>query len=95
MSKEILVIGGTGHVGAALVQDLVARGETVRVGTRRPEAVSAAGAKGVLVDLDRPETLGLASRISGVTPAAISLLLIHLRKGGHRAFTAAAVELTE
>jgi tRNA uridine 5-carboxymethylaminomethyl modification enzyme len=33
----------------------------------------------------RPETLGLASRISGVTPAAISLLLIHLRKGGHRA----------
>lgn len=34
----------------------------------------------------RPETLGIASRISGVTPAAISLLTIHLRKGGHRAF---------
>ena len=34
----------------------------------------------------RPETLGLASRISGVTPAAISLLLVHLRKGGHQAF---------
>ena len=34
----------------------------------------------------RPETLGLASRISGVTPAAISLLTVHLRKGGHRAF---------
>jgi tRNA uridine 5-carboxymethylaminomethyl modification enzyme len=33
----------------------------------------------------RPETLGIASRISGVTPAAISLLLIHLRKGGHQA----------
>ena len=31
----------------------------------------------------RPETLGQASRISGVTPAAVSLLLIHLRKGGH------------
>jgi tRNA uridine 5-carboxymethylaminomethyl modification enzyme len=29
----------------------------------------------------RPETLGQASRISGVTPAAISLLLVHLRKG--------------
>ena len=28
----------------------------------------------------RPETLGLASRISGVTPAAISLLLVHLRR---------------
>ncbi|MDR6534520.1 tRNA uridine-5-carboxymethylaminomethyl(34) synthesis enzyme MnmG [Variovorax soli] len=39
----------------------------------------------------RPETLGLASRISGVTPAAISLLMIHLRKGGHRAFAQDAV----
>ncbi len=28
----------------------------------------------------RPQTLGLASRISGVTPAAISLLLVHLKK---------------
>jgi tRNA uridine 5-carboxymethylaminomethyl modification enzyme len=38
----------------------------------------------------RPETLGMASRISGVTPAAISLLLIHLRKGGHHALLRAA-----
>ncbi|ALU91881.1 glucose inhibited division GidA protein [Herbaspirillum rubrisubalbicans M1] len=29
----------------------------------------------------RPETLGQASRISGVTPAALSLLLVHLKKG--------------
>ena len=29
----------------------------------------------------RPETLGQASRLSGITPAAISLLLVHLRKG--------------
>ncbi|GAB3482067.1 tRNA uridine-5-carboxymethylaminomethyl(34) synthesis enzyme MnmG [Polaromonas eurypsychrophila] len=28
----------------------------------------------------RPETLGLASRISGITPATISLLLVHLKK---------------
>jgi tRNA uridine 5-carboxymethylaminomethyl modification enzyme len=28
----------------------------------------------------RPATLGQASRISGVTPAAISLLLVHLKK---------------
>ena len=33
----------------------------------------------------RPVTLGQASRISGVTPAAISLLLIHLKKRKHRA----------
>jgi len=29
----------------------------------------------------RPATLGQASRMSGITPAAISLLLVHLRKG--------------
>ncbi|HET9642640.1 MAG TPA: tRNA uridine-5-carboxymethylaminomethyl(34) synthesis enzyme MnmG [Burkholderiaceae bacterium] len=34
----------------------------------------------------RPETLGQASRISGVTPAAISLLLVHLRKGRFKGF---------
>ena len=30
----------------------------------------------------RPETIGQASRISGVTPAAISILLVHLKKRG-------------
>jgi tRNA uridine 5-carboxymethylaminomethyl modification enzyme len=35
----------------------------------------------------RPETLGQASRISGITPAAISLLLIHLRKGRFKGFS--------
>ncbi len=33
------------------------------------------------LNLHQPETLGQASRISGVTPAAISLLLVHLKKG--------------
>ena len=28
----------------------------------------------------RPETLGQASRVQGVTPAAISLLLVHLKR---------------
>ena len=32
----------------------------------------------------RPQTLGQAARISGITPASISLLLIHLKKGGLR-----------
>ncbi len=38
----------------------------------------------------RPATLGQASRISGVTPAAMSLLLVHLKKGRFRGFDAAA-----
>ena len=36
----------------------------------------------------RPETLGQASRMSGITPAAISLLLIHLKKGRFKGFAA-------
>jgi tRNA uridine 5-carboxymethylaminomethyl modification enzyme len=36
----------------------------------------------------RPATLGQASRISGVTPAAISLLLVHLKKGRFKGFAA-------
>ncbi|MDH4375058.1 MAG: tRNA uridine-5-carboxymethylaminomethyl(34) synthesis enzyme MnmG [Ramlibacter sp.] len=43
----------------------------------------------------RPETLGQASRISGVTPAAISLLLVHLKRGRYRGFDGAAVEARE
>ena len=37
----------------------------------------------------RPETLGQASRISGITPAAISLLLIHLKKSNFKGFALA------
>jgi tRNA uridine 5-carboxymethylaminomethyl modification enzyme len=33
------------------------------------------------LSLNKPSTLGQASRVSGVTPAAISLLLIHLKRG--------------
>ena len=37
------------------------------------------------LDLQRPETLGQAARISGVTPAAISVLLVHLKRRTHAA----------
>ena len=33
------------------------------------------------LNLHKPDTLGQAGRISGVTPAALSLLLVHLKKG--------------
>ena len=40
----------------------------------------------------QPQTLGQASRIAGVTPAAISLLLVHLKKGGLRELSASTKE---
>jgi tRNA uridine 5-carboxymethylaminomethyl modification enzyme len=42
----------------------------------------------------RPETLGQASRMSGITPASISLLLIHLKKGGFRSFVGKPTEVS-
>ncbi|SDU33441.1 tRNA uridine-5-carboxymethylaminomethyl(34) synthesis enzyme MnmG [Halopseudomonas salegens] len=55
-------------------------------GTLLPEDIDYAALNGLsneirhkLADV-RPQTLGQASRIPGVTPAAISLLLIHLKK---------------
>ena len=43
----------------------------------------------------KPETIGQAARISGVTPAAIALLLVHLKRGLGSAATAAAESLGE
>ncbi|SON51231.1 tRNA uridine-5-carboxymethylaminomethyl(34) synthesis enzyme MnmG [Vibrio tapetis] len=34
------------------------------------------------LDQAKPETVGIASRISGITPAAISIILVHLKKKG-------------
>jgi tRNA uridine 5-carboxymethylaminomethyl modification enzyme len=56
-------------------------------GLRLPPDLNYSLVKGLSVEvwqklnLHQPETLGQASRISGVTPAAISLLLVHLKKG--------------
>ena len=41
----------------------------------------------------KPETLGQASRISGITPATISLLTIHLKKSGFKGFARADMAL--
>ncbi len=37
------------------------------------------------LNLHKPETIAQASRIQGVTPAAVSLLLVHAKRGFHRA----------
>ena len=52
-----------------------------------PEEFDYAQVRGLSIEVQqklnrhRPETIGQASRISGVTPAAISLLLVHLKRG--------------
>jgi tRNA uridine 5-carboxymethylaminomethyl modification enzyme len=43
------------------------------------------------LDRHRPETLGQASRVSGVTPAAISVLLVYLKRAGRATGKDAAV----
>jgi len=58
------------HEGQRLPQDLdyrLVRGLSVEVQQR--------------LNQHRPETIGQAARVSGVTPAAIALLLVHLKRG--------------
>ncbi len=43
----------------------------------------------------RPETLGQAANLSGITPAAISLLLVHLKKGRFGGFAPVAGPLED
>ncbi|MES2050161.1 MAG: tRNA uridine-5-carboxymethylaminomethyl(34) synthesis enzyme MnmG [Pseudomonadota bacterium] len=44
------------------------------------------------LNIHRPETLGQCGRISGVTPAAISLLLVHLKKRGFKGLGSNVIE---
>src|SRR5262245_36068562 len=55
--------------------------------TRLPVDVDYSAVRGLSVEAQqklnrfKPETIGQAARISGITPAAISLLLVHLKRG--------------
>ncbi len=66
-------------------RDEVARHEAYE-STRIPADVDYADVSGLSIEVRqklaavRPETVGQAARISGVTPAAISLLLVHLKR---------------
>ena len=59
-----------------------AKQETLRL----PEDIDYSGVDGLSnearqrLELARPETLGQASRLEGMTPSAVSLLLVHLKK---------------
>ena len=58
--------------------------------TAIPDAFDYAGVSGLSAEVAqklaraRPQTIGQATRIAGVTPAAISLLLVHLKRGTRR-----------
>ncbi|MCC6210360.1 MAG: tRNA uridine-5-carboxymethylaminomethyl(34) synthesis enzyme MnmG, partial [Burkholderiales bacterium] len=66
------------------------RNEVERQGTQEraklPEDLDYAQVRGLSIEArqilarQRPETIGQAARISGITPSAISLLLVHLRR---------------
>jgi tRNA uridine 5-carboxymethylaminomethyl modification enzyme len=66
-------------------RDEVARNEAHEA-TRLPSDLDYRAVRGLSFEVQqklahqRPETIGQASRISGVTPAAISLLLVHLKR---------------
>ncbi len=67
-------------------QDEITRQEAYEM-TRLPADLDYRRVHGLSIEVQqklnqhRPETLGQAARISGVTPAAISLLLVHLKRG--------------
>jgi tRNA uridine 5-carboxymethylaminomethyl modification enzyme len=69
-------------------EDEVARQESHET-TRIPESLDYEDVRGLSFEVrqklreQRPETIGQASRISGVTPAAISLLLVHIKRLGN------------
>ena len=74
------------HGYIARQQDEITRQEAYET-TRLPSALDYRSVRGLSIEVQqklnqhRPETLGQAARISGITPAAISLLLVHLKRG--------------
>ena len=75
-------------------QDIVRRNELgqnvviVPKGQPIPEGFDYAAVRGLSAEVQQklarvnPQTVGQAQRIPGMTPAAISLLLVHLARGG-------------
>jgi tRNA uridine 5-carboxymethylaminomethyl modification enzyme len=76
----------TKYAGYIARQQLEVERQEHNEGLRIPEGFDYARVRGLSAEVrqklarQRPETIGQASRISGVTPAAISLLLVYLKK---------------
>jgi uncharacterized protein YbjT (DUF2867 family) len=77
----VLVLGGTGFVGSSLAPALVASGERVRAGSRRPRRGDADGVEWVRCDVRAPETLPRA--FAGVD---CIYYLVHSMGAGERGF---------
>jgi len=79
------------YAGYLRQQTLVAKRSARLEKTRLPMATDFAAVKGLSAEVQeklervRPETLGQALRIPGVTPAAVNLLGIHLKRQSSRA----------
>ena len=62
--------------------------------TASPEGIDYLAVQGLSNEIrqklqaSRPTTIARAGRISGVTPAALSLLLVHIKKSSHKAVLA-------
>ena len=71
-------------------RDEVAR-HAAQEATRLPPDLDYRSVRGLSIEArqrleqHRPETLGQAARIQGITPATIALLLVHLKRGVERA----------
>ena len=85
-NKNIWLIGASSGIGAACAKWFFAQGANLVLSARRTEPLEAL-AKGVSnsayivpIDVCDQQSIAQASRISGITPAAISLLLVHLKK---------------
>jgi len=85
MSKKILVVGATGRVGSELVKLLIQNGESIRVATRNPLAVSSRFQNTIDVvefDYERPQTF---------TPALVGIdkIFLTVRPGDNHSDEAA------
>ena len=62
----VMVTGGTGGIGKALIARLAARGQNIVATAREPERISTAFGPGrvvgVQLDIERPETMAVATR---------------------------------